>query len=244
METQRRNLAVPCPSCSGTKVKKNGWLRRQSAPPAQRLLCTGCGKSFIANRVRQRFSEADLPRVEQALQERRSLRGILRIFKIGWSRLYGILKSLMDRMPANFGLDASRLGDRCQVDEIWTFCGSKDWKIWVWLARDEASGQIAGMHLGGRDKEAFEELIGCLPRRYASRAVFCTDDFPVYSSVLPAQRHIVGKEHTWSIEGFNNRVRQLCNRFTRKTSGFSRKYNYHFYLLYICICQFNLATVR
>jgi IS1 family transposase len=100
------------------------------------------------------------------------------------------------------------------------------------------------MHLGARDNESLSELLSSMPNEYVERATFCTDDFPAYATVLPPERHVVGKAHTWSIEGFNNRIRQLCNRCTRKTSGFSRKFRYHFYMLYINICQFNAATVR
>ena len=172
------------------------------------------------------------------------MRGICRIFKIGFARLYNILNCLAAKMPVNFGVDASRLGDECQVDEIWTYCGSKDSKVWVWLGRDVKSGQIVAMHLGARDNGACRELFDSMPNEYVQTATFYTDDYPVYSSVIPSAQHVVGKENTWSIEGFNNRIRQLINRCTRKTSGFSRDFKYHYYLLYICICQFNLATRR
>jgi hypothetical protein len=46
------------------------------------------------------------------------LRGVRRMFRIGFSRIYEVLNLLAAKMPAHFGVDGPKLGGRCRVDEI------------------------------------------------------------------------------------------------------------------------------
>jgi IS1 family transposase len=53
--------------------------------------------------------------------------------------------------------------------------------------------------------------------------MFYTDGWDAFARVLPAERHIVGKAHTISIEQNNSNTRHHLGRFTRRTKVVSKK---------------------
>jgi IS1 family transposase len=38
-----------------------------------------------------------------------------------------------------------------EADEVWTFVGSKENDIWIWLASERRTGLIVDAHVGKRD---------------------------------------------------------------------------------------------
>src|SRR3954470_13415616 len=67
-------------------------------------------------------------------------------------------------------------------------------KLWVWKARDRATGRIIGWELGSRDKITLERLLERL-KRWGVR-LYCTDDWAAYAELIPQGRLYVGKEQT------------------------------------------------
>ncbi len=53
-----------------------------------------------------------------------------------------------------------------QVDEMWSFVGSKDNKQWVWLAIDAHSREIVGVFVGARSRQGAKGLWQSLPAVY------------------------------------------------------------------------------
>jgi IS1 family transposase len=82
-----------------------------------------------------------------------------------------------------------------QLDEMWSFVGSKKNKQWVWLALDADSREIVGVFVGDRSRQAAKQLWQALPAVYRQCAVCYTDFWEAYAQVLPLKRHqAVGKE--------------------------------------------------
>ena len=52
--------------------------------------------------------------------------------------------------------------------------------------------------------------------------IFHTDDYSVYSKVLPARQHMPTKQHTTTIESRNSRIRQYLARFHRKKKCYAK----------------------
>lgn len=52
--------------------------------------------------------------------------------------------------------------------------------------------------------------------RYVQRAMFYADSYTVHSRVIPPRQDKIGKENTWSIDGFNNRIRLSVSRQMHK----------------------------
>ena len=106
------------------------------------------------------------------------------------------------------------------MDEQWSFVGSKKTQRWLWYAWEPRFKRIIAHTFGKRDSEAFRELLKLL-KPFTIR-FFCTDNFSIYNSELPVEKHIIGKRHTQRIERQNLNLRTRLKRLNRKTIGFSK----------------------
>jgi len=117
-----------------------------------------------------------------------------------------------------------------EMDEIYSFVGSKRHKVWIWLAINRNSREIVGAAFGDRDDKTCMKLWRSLPPDYRKRAVIYTDLWASYANVLPSKRmRQVGKDsgETAHIERFNNTLRQRCPVMVRKTLSFSKNQDMH-----------------
>lgn len=131
-----------------------------------------------------------------------------------------------------------------QCDEMWSFVGNKDNKQWIWLAIDELTAELVGVHVGARDRVAAEGLWSSLPSVYRQCAVAYTDFWSAYDEVFPASRHrAVGKEtgRTNKIERFNNTMRQRVSRLVRQTLSFSKKLANHIGAIWLFVHHYNAS---
>lgn len=111
------------------------------------------------------------------------------------------------------------------MDGVWSYVGSKDQVVWVWLAMDRATRRIVGVAFGDRATGTCQAWWASLPPSYRQRAGVYTDFGTAYHDVLPAKRHhpvAKGSGGTNHIERFNNTLRQRCRTLGRKTLSFSR----------------------
>src|ERR671939_2165112 len=93
-------------------------------------------------------------------------------------------------------------------------------KLWIWKARDRATGRIIDWELGGRDKVTLERLLERL-KRWGVR-LYCTDDWAAYAELIPQGRLFVGKEETHGIERDHSRQRHWLARVRRRTCVVSK----------------------
>ncbi|GMT50198.1 MAG: insertion element IS1 protein InsB [bacterium] len=117
-----------------------------------------------------------------------------------------------------------------ELDELWSYVGSKKNKVWIWLALERQTRQIVGLAFGNRGEETCKELWKSLPGDYRKRGILYTDFWDSYQAVLPSKRHRpVSKDsgETSHIERFNNTLRQRCSNLVRKTLSFSKIQFYH-----------------
>ena len=75
-----------------------------------------------------------------------------------------------------------------------------------------------------------KELWAHIPTVYREQATFHTDQYAVYTGVIPAEQHKAITKHartTNHIERFNNTLRQRVSRLVRDTLSFSKKLANH-----------------
>jgi len=94
-------------------------------------------------------------------------------------------------------------------------------KLWVIKAIDRDKRRTVAWVLGNRDTATFRRLYEKV--KHLKNCKFYTDDWKVFKKVLPKNRHIVGKQHTYSIEQDNSNTRHHLGRFTRRTKIVSQK---------------------
>jgi len=133
------------------------------------------------------------------------------------------------------------------MDELWSFAESKLHKVWIWLAIDRDTRQIAGVAFGNRSDKTCLKLWRSLPPDYRKRAVIYSDFQESYKNILPSKRlRQVSKKsgETAHIERFNNTLRQRCPLWSEKrflsVKMKRRTKNVYEYLSIIIIlnCQF------
>jgi insertion element IS1 protein InsB len=93
-------------------------------------------------------------------------------------------------------------------------------KLWVWKARDRASGRVVDWECGGRDAATLSRLLERL-ERWGVR-LYCADDWAAYAELIPPGRLFVGKEETHGIERDHSRQRHWLARFRRRTCMVSK----------------------
>jgi insertion element IS1 protein InsB len=75
--------------------------------------------------------------------------------------------------------------------------------------------------LGHRDAATFQRLYDKV--KHLKDCLFYTDDWDAFATVLPPERHIIGKAHTVMIERDNSNTRHHLGRMTRRTKVVSKK---------------------
>ena len=133
-----------------------------------------------------------------------------------------------------------------ELDEMWSFVGSKQGPVWVWIALCRATRQVAAWVLGDRSAETCLRLWAALPELWR-RATCYTDFYDAYQKVVPEGQHAAvgkGSGKTAHVERFNNTVRQRLGRFVRKTLSFSQSDLMHDYCLRLFLHEYNLSLAN
>ena len=131
-----------------------------------------------------------------------------------------------------------------EVDELWSFVGTKANRQWVWIAMDAATRQILAFHVGDRSRQSAEALWGTIPTGYQEQATFSTDCYEAYKGVIPSAQHrAITKlaRKTTHVERFNCTLRQRVSRLVRATLSFSKKLANHIGAIKYFICDYNLT---
>src|SRR5262245_26627302 len=131
-----------------------------------------------------------------------------------------------------------------EADEMWSFVAKRANKQWVAIAMDKQTRQIIAFHIGDRSHESAQQLWANLPAVYRAQATFYTDQYAVYTGVIPAAQHkaITKQARTTNhIERFNNTMRQRVSRLVRDTLAFSKNLANHIGAIKYFICHYNLT---
>jgi insertion element IS1 protein InsB len=115
--------------------------------------------------------------------------------------------------------------EQAEMDELWSFVGSKSQQRWLWHAIDHHTGQVLAYVLGAREDHIFLELKALLEPFGITR--FYTEGWGAYRRHLDPTTHTVGKRHTQKIERKHTTLRARIKRLTRRTICFSRSIFMH-----------------
>jgi insertion element IS1 protein InsB len=135
---------------------------------------------------------------------------------------FGQNRSLIDRWIRETGLlteEPSINGEikEIEFDEMWHLIDSK--KHWLIKAVDRRRRKTLAWVLGGRDRATFRRLYDKV--KHLENCMFYTDHWNAFAEVLPAERHVIGKSGTFTIEQ-NSNTRHHLGRFTRRTKIVSK----------------------
>jgi len=88
--------------------------------------------------------------------------------------------------------------EKAEIDEMWSFVGSKHQQRWLWHAIDHHTGQTLAYVCGAREDDVFIELQALLKPLGITR--FYTDGWGAYQRHIDHDKHTVGKRYTQKIE--------------------------------------------
>src|SRR3982751_6447703 len=171
-------MALRCKGCGSGEHVKNGFMRGK-----QRYLCKACGLNFTDTPPRGmplRVKVEAVPAVpERPVDEphRQAARGLD-------AQRAGLDRALRGSVRAEARAGRSRRRGRARRDVA--LSKKKADKLWVWKARDRATGRLLDWELGGRDKATCERLPERL-ERWGVR-LYCTDDWAAYAELIPQGR--------------------------------------------------------
>ncbi len=220
---------IHCPSCNSTNVVKNG----KSAEGKQRYRCRNDAchrRSFILDYSYRGY----LPEVKQQISDMAingsGIRDTARVLKISPTTVIEELKK-NDCSPSQVNtplletlkttpneVSVYRVED-AEMDEMWSFVGSKQQQRWLWHAVDHQTGQLLAYVLAPHEDAVVKHLKILLAPFHIQH--FYTDDWGTYKRHLDEWHHTIGKTHTQKIERKHLTMRTRIKRLARKTICFS-----------------------
>jgi insertion element IS1 protein InsB len=236
-----------CPQCGSRWYKRNGHIHTGK----QNHRCKLCGRAFVLMPDNSVITEEQRVLIERLLLERISLRGICRAVGVGLQWLLQFMVTQFQAAPEDLyvkpaaGTPAVILRRlEAELDELWSFVGKKANRQWVWIAMEATTRQVIAFHVGDRSQASAEQLWANLPAVYREQAMFYTDQYAVYTGVIPPARHrAISKlaRKTNHVERFNCTLRQRVSRLVRSTLSFSKKLTNHVGAIKYFICHYNLT---
>src|SRR4029453_14520993 len=171
-----------------------------------------------------------LPAVKQQIVDMTlngsGVRDIVRVLRVSSATVIDVLKKkkpaitqvnerlLKSLDPAQLDISIRQVED-AEMDEMWSFVGSKRQQRWLWHAIDHYTGSVLAYVCGPREDETFLKLKALLAP--FGITPFYTDGWGAYRRHLDPAQHTVGKQHTQKIERKHTTLRARIKRLVRKT---------------------------
>ena len=153
---------------------------------------------------------------------------------------------------------------RVELDELWSFCYAKQKTVnqapvgpqgagdlWTWTAIDADTKLAICWRAGDRGEQMGVAFLEDLRSRVSGSVMLATDGYQVYLSGI---EEVFGDEalhlkrtegaSTSYVERQNLTMRQGMRRYTRKTTGFSKKMNYHLSMLALYFAHYNFVRTH
>ena len=186
--------------------KKNG---------TQNYRCQQCGKQFQDEYLYWGSKKKNKDLVYRLLTRGSGIRDIADVLRISTGCVLRVLLSFMNvELKPRY-----RYYHQVQVDELYSFVGSKKKKVWILYAYCAQTNEILALTMGKRSKKTVKDLF----KRMKGIEVhfWRIDAWKAFKEVFPVDRHLVGKKFTKAIEGVNTSLINICKRLI---AGFLNRY--------------------
>ena len=150
------------------------------------------------------------------------IRDISRVLAISVNTVLKEIRQAALKLPA---LRVPTRAQTVELDEFWSFVGSKQNQRWTWLGLTSSTRRIGAVINGKRTDKNCQQLLA----KYQSShiAEFASDQWQSYPKYVPADLHYVGKDKTQRVERTNLNFRIHLKRLGRKTIAFSKTDEMH-----------------
>ncbi|QPW27779.1 IS1 family transposase [Edwardsiella ictaluri] len=211
------SVNVHCPPCQSAQVYRHG----QNPKGHDRFHCRDCHRVFQLTYA----YEARKPGIKEQITEMAfkgaGARDTARTLKIGINTVIRTLKNGAPKRITSSPVAHIDVALICELDEQWSFVGSKARQHGLWYAYNTKAGGVLAYTFGPRTDESCRVItpfnIGMITR----------DDWGSYGREVPKDKHLTGKIFTQRIERNNLTLRTRIKRLARKTICFSRSVEIH-----------------
>lgn len=134
----------------------------------QKYQCLACGRQFVLNPSQKIIDERTRLLTKKTLLECIALEGVCWVFDVSMPWLLEFIGELTKELPENLNAEVVSENDELEVvvlevDELWSYVGSKANPQWLWLVMHSKTRQVVAMQIGPRNKETAEKLLYKLP---------------------------------------------------------------------------------
>jgi insertion element IS1 protein InsB len=225
-------IKVNCPHCSSPKVVKNG----QKSTGKQNFLCKDCRKQFQHDYTYQGAAPVVKKQIISSLIHGCGIRDSATLFKTSQKTVL----NLIERVGTKLKIEPSQKHyTQIQIDEFYSFVGSKEKKVWIFYAYAPETREILAFTMGRRNIEQLRFLMLKIKHLKIKIDYYRTDAFEGFKTLLSDYQHLIGKEYTKAIEGRNTCIRARIARFQRRSTKFSKKLFYQWWLFTIFVFSLN-----
>jgi insertion element IS1 protein InsB len=200
-----------CPFCKQDAIKY-GF----SKCGKQRFQCKSCRKTFIGSYTRNTIGQHTSDQIKMLLKEGCGIRSIGRLLGISAT---SVLRKIAI-ISASVGEPLIKENQVFEMDELYSFVGSKAKKIWIIYAINRSTGEVAGFSVGCRSISVLSLVT--FPLIQSCPIVIHTDKLVQYKSIIPQNLHSTKNNSTNHIERKNLTLRTHLKRLSRRTICFSK----------------------
>ena len=220
-------------TCTVPNVRVSMWCNTGSKPMGPNAITATIPTVNAPFSSYSTTNKGRLPAVKQQLVDMTlngsGVRDIVRVLGVSSATVIKVLKkkepsltqvnaNLLKRLdPEQVDVILSKVKE-AEVDEMWSFVGSKSQQRWLWHAIDHRTGQILAYVCGAREDAVFVELKALLEPFGITR--FYTDGWGAYHRHLDPSQHTIGKQHTQKIERKHTTFRARIKRLVRRDDLF------------------------
>lgn len=200
-----------CPECNRESVK-NG----RSSANKQRYLCKHCKITF----QKEYKNKAYMPNlnnwIKNLLKEGCGILSIARLLHVSPSTV----QNRIDKIAKSIEKPILSLNKTYEMDELCTYIGSKDNRIWIAYAIRTDTKEVVDFRVGKRTNKTLRPIILTMQLTQATRIY--TDKLLNYRILINKAVHSTAKRGTNHIERMNLTLRTHLKRLSRRSICYSK----------------------
>lgn len=222
---------ITCPHCASFNLKKNG----KTSNKKQKYMCKDCRKQFITQYDYQGCRPFIRSLILKMTLNGSGIRDISRVLGISTNTVQKHLLKQAEKVP---DVRPPTRAKSVELDEFWSYVGSKANQRWTWLGLTTSSRRIGAFVNGRRTDKNCQKLVAKYQNSHIEE--FASDDWQSYQKYVPEEIHYIGKDKTQRIERTNLNFRVHLKRLTRKTIAFSKSDEMHDAVIKLYVHHHNL----
>ncbi|HBL0924203.1 TPA: IS1 family transposase [Escherichia coli] len=215
------SVNIHYPRCQSAQVYRHG----QNPKGRDRFRCRDCHHVFQLTYTYQARKPGMKELITEMAFNGAGVRDTARTLKIGINTVIRTFKKLAPKRITSSPVAHADVALICELDEQWSYVGSKARQHWLWYAYNTKTGGVPAYTFGPRTDQTCRELLALLTP--FNIGMLTSDDWGSYGREVPKNKHLTGKIFTQRIDRNNLTLRTRIKRLGRKTICFSRSVEIH-----------------